>query len=119
MMREGTWSFVREIRRVGRCDREVVEGGGGGGVLNLEVHVEVIVVYGGIEVPARDVTKTNRANSAIASQVVQVLRGLLLQRDEGVVPTGEWRVTGDELGATERAGRVIAMAGLTRLRART
>jgi hypothetical protein len=69
------------------------------------VHVEVIVVYGGIEVPARDVTKTNRANSAFASQVVQVLRGLLLQRDEGVVPTGEWRVMGGRAWS-QRRGRL-------------
>jgi hypothetical protein len=65
-------------------------------VFDLEVHMEVIVVYGRIEVPARDVTKTNRANSTIAAQVVEVLRGFLLQRDEGVVPAGEWRVMNEQ-----------------------
>ena len=78
-------------------------------MFDLEVHMEVIVVYGRIEVPARDVTKTNRANSTIAAQVVEVLRGFLLQRDEGVVPAGEWRVMSEQ--GADGEGRMHARNG--------
>ena len=60
------------------------------GTFDLEVHVEVIVILGGVEVAARHVTKRHtKCAVAVAAQGIEVLRGFLLQSDECVVHEGK------------------------------